>query len=41
MGRALDNVPALDPSAIYQFGFLISDKQAGPFNLEIDWIKAI
>lgn len=39
-GRVLDNVQPINPSKIEQIGFLISDKQAGPFRLEIDWIKA-
>ena len=34
------DAPPLDPRKIRSFGFLISDKQAGPFNLEVDWIKA-
>lgn len=32
------NAPPVDRSNIKTFGFLISDKQAGPFRLEIDWI---
>ena len=37
-GRVLTNFPQLDPKKIKQFGFMISDKQVGYFNLEIDWI---
>jgi hypothetical protein len=37
-GRVLTNFPQLDPKKIKQFGFMISDKQVGNFNLEIDWI---
>jgi monofunctional biosynthetic peptidoglycan transglycosylase len=37
-GRTLTGVPALNPAEIQQFGFLIADKQQGPFRLEIDWI---
>lgn len=37
-GRKLRNVGPLEPSAINQMGFLISDKQTGPFTLDIDWI---
>ena len=29
----------LNPEEINSLGFLIADKQDGPFNLEIDWIK--
>ena len=38
--RILPNVPPLDPSQIRTFGFMISDKQAGPFRLEVAWIRA-
>lgn len=39
-GRTLRNVAPLNPKDIRQIGFLISDKQAGGFELVIDWIKA-
>ena len=39
-GRLLSNAPALDADSIRQVGFMIADKTAGPFRLEIDWIKA-
>lgn len=39
-GRVLTDVPPLDPAGVNSVGFLISDKQAGPFRLEIGWIKA-
>ncbi len=39
-GRVLTDGPALNPAKINSVGFLISDKQAGPFRLEIGWIKA-
>ena len=32
------SAPPVDKGNIKTFGFLISDKQAGPFRLEIDWI---
>lgn len=31
--------PPLDPGSICSFGFLISDKQEGPFRMDIDWIR--
>ena len=37
-GRALQHVSPLDQSAIRQYGFLISDRQEGPFRLEISGI---
>jgi hypothetical protein len=40
-GRVLSGEPPLDPAKIASVGFLISDKQAGPFQLEIAWIKAV
>lgn len=39
-GRALRDAPALNVKDIRGLGFIISDKQEGPFRLEIDWIKA-
>ena len=39
-GRILTGVPPLNPAKVSSVGFLISDKQAGPFRLEIGWIKA-
>lgn len=38
-GRVLKDVEPIAPNKIQQVGFLISDKQAGPFRLEVDWIK--
>lgn len=40
-GRILTDVPLLNPAKVNSVGFLISDKQAGPFRLEIGWIKAL
>ena len=39
-GRILKNIEPIESGNIRQLGFLISDKQAGAFALEIDWIKA-
>jgi hypothetical protein len=39
-GKILTNEPPLDISKVKSFGLLISDKQKGPFRLEIAWIKA-
>jgi monofunctional biosynthetic peptidoglycan transglycosylase len=39
-GRILTSVPPLNATRVVSVGFLISDKQAGPFKLEIAWIKA-
>jgi hypothetical protein len=37
----LSSEPPLDASKVTSVGFLISDKQAGPFKLEVAWIKAL
>jgi NADH dehydrogenase [ubiquinone] 1 alpha subcomplex assembly factor 1 len=37
-GRAVPLVGPPDPARVRQVGFMISDAQAGPFRLEIDWI---
>lgn len=39
-GRVLTEMPPLNPSKITSVGLLISDKQSGPFRLELSWIKA-
>jgi len=39
-GRVLSGEPLLDRPKVTSAGFLISDKQAGPFQLEVAWIKA-
>ena len=39
-GRVLSGEPPLDPAKVTSVGFLIADKQAGSFRLEIAWIKA-
>lgn len=38
-GRVLSNEPQLDAGKVTSVGFLISDKQVGPFELEIAWVK--
>ncbi len=40
-GRVLSGEPPLAPEKITSVGFLISDKQAGAFRLQIEWIKAV
>ncbi len=37
-GRRVPLLGPPDPARIRTLGFMISDKQAGPFRLEIDWI---
>jgi monofunctional biosynthetic peptidoglycan transglycosylase len=39
-GRVVPEAPKLEAGHIRRIGFMIADKQAGPFTLEIDWIKA-
>ncbi len=39
-GRILQNVEPITPGEIQQIGFLIANKRAEEFKLEIDWIKA-
>lgn len=39
-GQVLTGEPPLNPAQVTSVGFLISDKQAGPFRLGIAWIKA-
>jgi monofunctional biosynthetic peptidoglycan transglycosylase len=35
------DVEPLDPSKIASFGFMLSDKQSGEFELLVDWIRAV
>jgi monofunctional biosynthetic peptidoglycan transglycosylase len=37
-GRALTGVPPLDPADVRALGFMVSDRQAGPFELLVDRI---
>ena len=39
-GREVPDHPELDPGKIKMFGLLISQKQQGPFRLEVQWLKA-
>jgi len=39
-GRELPAIVKLNPAKVQSIGFLIADKKAGPFRLEVDWIKA-
>ena len=38
-GRVLSGEPPLEAAKVTSVGFLISDKQDGPFQLEVAWIK--
>lgn len=40
-GRRLANLPLLTAEKIVSVGVLIADQRAGPFQLEISWIKAV
>jgi len=40
-GNILTNVGPIKAEHIHQVGLLISDKQAGPFSITLDWIKCI
>ena len=38
-GQPKPDAPAINSAEIKSFGFLIADKQEGPFTLDIEWIK--
>ena len=40
-GRRLANLPPLTAEKIVSVGVLIADRRAGPFQLEISWVKAV
>ena len=31
----------VEPDQINSLGFMLSDKQPGPFKLEVDWVKVL
>jgi NADH dehydrogenase [ubiquinone] 1 alpha subcomplex assembly factor 1 len=39
-GRPVPGAPALDPARVRQLGLMISDRQAGEFELQLQWIAA-
>ena len=39
-GRPVPGAGPLDPARIRQLGFMVSDRQAGPFELLLEWIDA-
>jgi NADH dehydrogenase [ubiquinone] 1 alpha subcomplex assembly factor 1 len=39
-GQTVDDAPEAHANRLRSVGFLISGKQAGPFRLQIDWIRA-
>ena len=39
-GRVVNNAGPVNPQKVSSIGFLLGDKKAGPFKLEVDWIKA-
>jgi monofunctional biosynthetic peptidoglycan transglycosylase len=40
-GRPVKNAGPVEASRVNSVGFLLADKKAGPFKLEVEWIKVI
>ena len=40
-GRPAKDAGPVDPSEVNGLGFLLGDKKAGPFKLEVEWIKVV
>lgn len=38
-GRVMKDAGPIDPQEINAVGFMLGDKKAGPFKLEIEWVK--
>ncbi len=38
-GRQVQGMGPVDPDEITSIGFMLSDKKAGPFKMEVDWLK--
>jgi hypothetical protein len=39
-GRVMNDAPQLNIDAVRRIGFMVADRQAGPFRLEIAWVHA-
>jgi len=39
-GRVVKNAGQVNPTSVNEIGFMLGDKKAGPFKMEIEWIKA-
>lgn len=40
-GRVVKDAGAVKPEEVNALGFLLGDKKAGPFKLEVEWIKVV
>jgi NADH dehydrogenase [ubiquinone] 1 alpha subcomplex assembly factor 1 len=40
-GRVVKDAGAVKPEEINAIGFMLSDKKAGPFKMEVEWIKVV
>ncbi len=40
-GRIVKDASPVDPAEVNGLGFLLADKKAGPFKLEVEWIKVV
>ena len=40
-GRVVKDAGPVDPAEVTALGFLLGDKKAGPFKLEVEWIKVV
>ena len=40
-GRVVKDAGPVDPAEVNALGFLLGDKKAGPFKLEVEWIKVV
>jgi NADH dehydrogenase [ubiquinone] 1 alpha subcomplex assembly factor 1 len=40
-GKVVKDAGPVDPQEVSGLGFLLGDKKAGPFNLEVEWIKVV
>ena len=38
-GRLVEGMGPVEPSQINGMGFMLSDKKAGPFNMQVEWVK--
>lgn len=38
-GRVVNNAGKVNPATVNGIGFVLSDKKAGPFKMELEWVK--
>jgi monofunctional biosynthetic peptidoglycan transglycosylase len=40
-GRRVQGMGPVEPDEINGLGFMLSDKKAGPFKMQVEWVKVV